>query len=261
LSLLTAATTIKAYAEDQAATAKQDETYTGTVVSVELKERALAVKGVFRSKTFNLGDNCAFAFVEKGAGTASDLRPGQKVKVSYQDAKGVLVASHVEQQPLRHEGTVKTIDREKHTVTLHHRGMSKTFRMEDNCEVVLRNGKSGSLADIQPGHWVTVTYETPEGGATARQIAQTSATFAGSLTAIDLNDRTVKAKQAFGTKKFNLADNCTIIVNGKMDGKLRDLKPGDNLAFSYDVVNGVNVANRIATTETAPEAVTASSAK
>ena len=97
--------------------------------------------------------------------------------------------------------------------------------------------------------------------ATARQIAQTSATFNGSLTAIDLNDRTVKAKHAFGTKKFNLADNCAIIVNGKSDGKLRDLKPGDDLAFSYDVVNGVNVVTRIATVDTPVEAVTASKAK
>jgi Cu/Ag efflux protein CusF len=106
-----------------------------------------------------------------------------------------------------------------------------------------------------------VTYETPEGDATARQIAQTSATFTGSLTAIDLNERTIKAKQAFGTKKFNLADNCSIVVNGNADAKLRDLKPGDDLVFSYDVVNGVNVVNRIASADSPAEAVTASSAK
>lgn len=126
---------------------------------------------------------------------------------------------------------------------------------------MLRNNKSGTLEGIQPGYWVTVTYETPGGKAVAWQMAQTSATFAGSLRAIDLNDRTVKAKQAFGTKKFNLADHCATVVNGIADAKLRDLKPGDDLVFSYDVINGVNVANRIATADAPAEAVTASSAK
>ena len=38
---------------------------------------------------------------------------------------------------------------------------------------------------------------------------------------------------------------------------MRDLKPGDDLAFDYDVVNGVNVVNRIAQTEAQVEAPTA----
>jgi Cu/Ag efflux protein CusF len=100
--------------------------------------------------------------VDKGAGTINGLRPGQKVTVSYQNANGVLVANRVEQKPLHHEGTVKAIDPAKRTVTLHHRAMNKTFRIAEDCAVTLRNDKSGTLADIQPGHWVTVTYETPE---------------------------------------------------------------------------------------------------
>ena len=261
LSVLTAAAAIRVSADEQGAAARQTETYTGTVTVVEPKERMLVVKGFLRSKTFSLGDNCEFAYLDKGAGNPSGLRPGQEVTVSYQNASGVLVANRVEQKTLRHEGTVKAIDPEKRTVTLHHRAMNKTFRIAEDCAVVLRNDKSGTLADIQPGHWVTVIYETPGSEATARHIAQTSATFTGSLTAIDLNDRTVKAKHAFGTKKFNLADNCSIIVNGKTDARLRDLKPGDDLAFSYDVVNGVNVVNRIATVDSSGEAITASSAK
>jgi hypothetical protein len=103
-----------------------------------------------------------------------------------------------------------------------------------------------------------VTYEIPNNKPTAREIAQTSETFTGLLTAIDLNTKTVKATALLDTKKFNLGDNCAIVINGKIDGQLADLKPNDKLVFSYDEINGVNVANRIApvgtpqATETTP---------
>ena len=100
-------------------------------------------------------------------------------------------------------------------------------------------------------------YELPNGTATARRIDQTSATYTGTVTAIDLTDRTMKAKQLFGSKKFNLAKDCAIVLDGKTDGQLCDLRPGDSLVFSYDQVNGVNIVNRIAraeaSVETSPE--------
>jgi hypothetical protein len=102
---------------------------------------------------------------------------------------------------------------------------------------------------VKAGHWVTVLYELPDNKPTARRIDQTSATFTGTLTAIDLTDRTMKAKHTVGSKKFNLASNCAIVLNDKIDGQLRDLKPGETLTFSYDEVNGVNVVNRIARAE------------
>jgi hypothetical protein len=36
------------------------------------------------------------------------------------------------------------------------------------------------------------------------------------------------------------------VIDGKINGRLADLKPNDKLVFSYDEINGVNVANRIA---------------
>ncbi len=117
-----------------------------------------------------------------------------------------------------------------------------------------------TLTDIQTGNHVTVTYETPGGTLTARQIAQTSIEFTGILTAIDLGEKTLKAKALFGSKKFNVADDCAIIINGRTGGQLSDLKPNDKLVFSYDEINGVNVVNRIAPAmETQPGSVAAAS--
>ena len=207
----------------------------------------LDVRGfLFSSKKFNLGDTCAYTIVGQDTGAMGDLRPGQKVMVGYQNAHGVLVADRVTQQPMRDEGMVKAIDPATQTLTLHLGVMDKKFQLPADCEVTLRGDKAGTVADIQPGNHVLITYEVPNGKPTARQIAQTSETFTGDLTAIDLDQKTMKAKAMFATKKFNVGDDCAMVINGKPGGKLTDLRPGESLTFSYDNVNGVNMVNRIA---------------
>jgi len=250
LSVLTATAAYRASADDvsaKATTAKPDKTYTGTVVSVNPKENMLDVKGFwFSNKKLNLGSACTYSIVGQENGTIGDLRPGQKVRVAYQDAHGVLIADRVSQEPMRDVGMVKSIDPVAHTMTLHVGAFDKTFQLPADCDVTLRGGKSGTIVDIQPGYHVTVTYEVPNGKATAREIAQTSATFTGDMTAIDLDQKTIRAKSMFDMKRFNVGNDCAILVNGKPDGKLTDLRPGEKLTFSYDDVNGVNVATRIA---------------
>jgi Cu/Ag efflux protein CusF len=251
LAVCAAVMTLAAFqssADERTATAavRQDKNYTGTVISVNPGEHTLAVRGDWLSeKTFNLGDACAYVLWNQQPGAIGNLRPGDKVSVSYQDASGVLVADRVKQQPMSCSGTVKSLDPAAHTLTLNSGWMNQTFQMPDNCRIVLRNDKSGSIADLQAGNHVTVTYETPGGKPTAQQIAQTSTLFTGALMAVDLTDRTVKAKTIFGLKTFHLADNCSIVEHGKVGGKLSDLKLGDDFAFSYNDVNGINIVDRI----------------
>lgn len=239
---------------DQQATAAKQDSYSGTIVSVNPAEHTLDIKGTWSTKTFNLGDNCSYALLDKPSGAVTDLRPGEKVAISYQDAHGVTVASRVQQIPMSYEGTVKAVDPVAKTLTLHLTTGDKTFQISGDCKIVLHNNKSGTLEAVQPGNYVTVTYETPGDKYVAHQVAQTSETFTGELTAIDLNDRTVKAKAFFGSKKFSLGDNCTIVINGRMSKEMNQLRLGDRLEFSYDNVNGVNVASRIANTTQSPEA-------
>ncbi len=246
VSVLTMAGALATSADDTETNAIPHKSYTDTVVSIDTKEHTLVLEGFFSKKTFNLGDNCTYTFVDKSAGAISDLHPGQRVEVVYQEMHDVLVADRVTQEPMYYEGTVKACDPGQRTITLHVRGRDKTFPLAGDCKVLLRGDKPGSLADIQTGNYVTVTYETPDDKPTARKITQTSETFTGSLTAIDLDAKTVRAKSLFDEKKFNLGDNCAVVVNGKIGGRLADLKPNDKLVFSYDEINGVNVASRIA---------------
>jgi len=254
---LTWTSTFPASADQTATAARPEKSYTGTVVSVDPKENTLETRGFVLSKKFNLGAGCDYQLLGKNAGTADDLRPGEKVTVNYQDAAGVLIANRVEQQPMRYEGMVKAIDPNTRTLTVHVRGMDKQLQLADGCSIMLRDNKPGALADISVGNHVTVTYETPDNKPTAREIAQTSITFTGTLTAIDLEEKTLKAKASFSSKKFNVADNCAIVINGKTDGQLNELKPNDKLVLSYDEINGVNVVNRIAPAEAQPNSVAA----
>ena len=240
---LTLAGAITALADDTATNAIPNKSYTDTVVSVDPKENLLVLDGFFANKTFNLGDKCTYTFADKGAGTIGDLRPGQRVEVVYQEMHDVLVANRVTQEPMNYEGTVKACDPAARTITLRGRGRDKTLSIAADCSVLLRGDKSGTLADIQPGDYVTVTYELPDGKPVASKIAQTSETYTGSVTAIDLDTKTIKAKSMFDTKKFNLGDNCAIVIDGKINGRLSDLQLNDKLTFNYDEINGVNVAN------------------
>jgi hypothetical protein len=255
-AVLTATAVFCASADQTPAAARPEKSYTGTVASVDPKDNTLEIKGFVLSKKFNLGAACDYVLLDKGAGTVNDLRLGEKVTVSYQDAHDVLIANRVEQQPMRFDGMVAAIDPDKHMLTLHRSVGDKELQIADDCKIVLRDEKPGTFADIHPGNHVTVTYETPSGTATAREIAQTSMEFTGTLTAIDLGEQTLKAKAMFGTKKFNVADNCAIVINGRTDGQLSDLKPNDKLVFSYDEINGINVVNRIAPAEAQANSVT-----
>ena len=253
------ATAYQASADDtaaQATVAIQDKTYTGTIVFVDPKEYMLGVKGfLFSTKEFNLGKNCSYVIADKDDGTVNDLRPGQRVEVAYQNIHGVPIVDRVTQKPMRVEGVVKAIDPATHQVTLSAVFLDKTFRMPADCTVTLHDGRSGSIADIQSGNHVTVTYEVPDGQATAREIAQTSVAFTGKLTAIDLNQKTLRADAGFSSKRFRVANDCSIVVKGQPVGRLTDLRPGKEFTFSYNEINGVNIVNRIAPAASSPGSV------
>lgn len=258
--LFTAAVAFGAAADDAtppaAPASAPEKSFTGTVVSLNANEHLLRVNGwFFQKRAFNLGDNCVYSQPGNDNATVNSFRPGEKVKVSYQDRHGVLIADRVEQIPMRVEGTITALNPAKHTLTVRGTAVHREFQLPADCQIELRGDKTGTLDDIKTGDYVTVTYETPNDTPTAREIAQTSQEFSGSVTAIDLDERTVKAKTMLGSKEFHLADNCAIMVNGQPNGRLADLRPEEKVVFNYDDINGVNVVNRIA-----PESSSAPSA-
>jgi Cu/Ag efflux protein CusF len=245
--LLISAGAVSAYADDKVTA--NEKTASGTITTLDAKEKVLKIQGMLFAKTFVLGENCSLAVGNKADASLSEFRPGQKVTVNYRDADGVLVADRVTQDKLFYMGEVSAIDGKNHTLTVRHKGGLKSFSIADNCGVTLNAKTSGKLDDIKLGAHVTVIYETPGGRWTARWIEEPSQHFTGTLGAVNLTDRTLTAsKPLLGDKKFHVGDDCAIVINGKIAGPshLKDLCPGESCELSFDTVDGVNILNRIA---------------
>jgi Cu/Ag efflux protein CusF len=242
--------TILAQNDRSPAAARNDKSYTGIITAVDSREQVVYVKNwAMFTRKFNLGANCFYAQAGKDNAPASDLRSGEKVTVSYQSSHGILIADRVQQMPMRFTGTVIAIDNDKHVLTLHQPRLDKQLTIPADSRIALRDGKTGHWSDVKIGSYVTATYEMPANEPTVRQVAQTTIPFTGTLTAVDTSEKTLKAKTAFSTKNFQIADNCVIVVNGRTDGQLADLKLNDKLLFNYDEVDGVNVVTRIGPSE------------
>src|SRR5262249_1640890 len=229
--------------------AKALSTFSGDVAGVHAAERSMAVKGFWSTRNFQLADGCEFQAGGKKVDSIAAFRPGQRVQVCYENASGVLVARKILQEDRVFTGTVKELKADTHQLTVAHGIASRHFEIAGDCRVVLKDDKTGRLEDLKPGHLVRVIYEEPGKAPVTHQIEQRSASDTGTLTAIDGSARTLKAQRGLSERKFSLADNSKIVINGKLGGSLTDLRLGEKVTLNYDDVDGVLVVNRVARDE------------
>jgi Cu/Ag efflux protein CusF len=248
---------VTAAADQTAASPVKEKEFRGRVDSINIQEHTVTVSDWLRHRTFDLGGDCAITRWDDTAGAINDLRPGEKVTVGYADVHGVLAADRVTQNAMSYRGVVKSIDPAQRQLVLRHWDRDRTFMLAQDCKVVLHDHPNGALASIKPGDHISVVYETPAGPNVVYQIARTSVSFTGALVAIDLPHRSVSVEDVLGTRQFDLASDCSIVMGNTTEAPMTDLRPGQRLTINYDKVNGVYVANRIAPAEAAPTGATA----
>jgi len=222
-----------------------DKNFKGTVTAVDSKEKTVSARNFWGTKTFNIGDSCTVSLEDQPSASLEGLRPGQKVDISYQNARGVPVVDRIVQHNLIFKGCISAIDPAKRTLSVKHGGYTHDFVAAEDCVVLIKDDKSKKLDDLKVGHTVNVVYESPNGALVARRIEQKNPTFVGTIKAIDAETRTVKAKDMLSEKTFHLADGCQIIAGNKLGDNLGDLRIGGRFTFTYEDVNGVLVVNRI----------------
>lgn len=223
-------------------TTSNPKSYKGTVKAVDEKEKTFAVGGFWSTRIFNAGDHCKVSMEDKPDAELKDLRPGQRVEVYYHAKDGVHVASQVMQKNLEFTGHIAAIDPASHSIKVKRGSVSEKFAAGDNCKVIGGDNRNRALADLKIGNKVTVSYTVSGGMKVAQRIEQEGSTFAGTIEAIDADSRTLKAQHLLSEKRFNLAKDCPIVIDGKSDGKLSDLRIGDRLSVYYEEMDGVLVA-------------------
>ena len=225
--------------------ADNQKTFKGNVTAVDVPEKTVSVKGFFFTRTFNMANDSRVSLQDKPEASLAELRPGQRVDIRYENDNGVLIAKNIVQREFSYTGHITAIDPAARTLTLREGVTSRNLAIAPDCAVVMKDNKSAGLNSLQPGDAVRVIYTPMNGTRTATRIEQNSATFVGTVAAIDSTTRSVKIKDSHAERKFNLADNCPIVINGKMNGDLSDLRIGDRVSLSYDNEDGVLVANRL----------------
>jgi hypothetical protein len=251
LVLLIAALPASAAASQQTNQRTHENAWTGTVTAVNTKNQTLSGGHWWYTRTFNVGEHCTISTLDKKQAALSDLRPGDEVRIRYQEAGGVLVADRVAEKPLHYTGTVHAVNEKTCLITMTEPALYKpfrspqTFRVASDCKILLPNGKSGQLADLKPGDRIRVIYELPGGSPVAYRIRDKSLTFVGTVDAVNLSHRTIEAKGTAGQEKFRVAEDCHIMVNGKRNEELKDVALDHPYQFTYEQVDGINVVERI----------------
>jgi len=230
---------------DESAPVQKDKIFRGIVTAVDQREKTVSVKSFWGTKIFNVADSCTVSLEDQPAAPLAELHPGQKVEISYENARGVPVAERIAQHNMVFTGYINAIDPAKRTLTVKHGVFTRNFAITEDCAVFVKNDKARTLDDLKVGHTINVIYESVNDSLLARRIEQKSPTFVGIIKAIDAETRTVKAKDLLAEKTFHLADGCQIVIGGKRGGSLSDLRIGDRFAFTYEDIDGVLVANRI----------------
>ncbi len=249
LTILASTGTSFTYAEDTgtpkpAVSTPANIAFTGAVAKVDRNDKTVVVKKGLFTKTFNLAKDCGFVLLDKKNAKLDDLQPGNRVEVTYQKSGGVLIAIQVREVETTFSGTVNNVDMEKRLVTVKGAWGNKTFQVRDDSKLVLKEKGDISLSGLKVGHKVNLTYENENGVLAVLKLEQSSLTFNGSILAIDTATHTLKAKFLLTEKKFNLAGDCKVVVDGKL-GQVTDLRIGQSAEISYEDISGVLVASYI----------------
>lgn len=235
-------------ATDEPVTA-ENRTSSGTLSAVNAANRTITLKQFLRSRRFNLGQDCTVAVRGQATASVAELKPGMQVKVTYQNVDGVFVANRVAQRQYSETGSIKTIDAADRTLSLDRPGADHTFKVPENCRVIINDEPSSNWDSLKVGERITVRYVDEKGERIANQIVSAHDTRIGTIVAIDTVANTIKIERLLSTEQFSLADRCKVVVNGNPEARLKDLHLGEKVAIEYREANGVLIATRIAPAE------------
>src|SRR5215471_12398570 len=73
---------------DSLASTPKEKTMKGVTTAIDREDKMILVKGFWGQRRFNLANDCKVRLNDSADGSASDLRPGQKLDIAYENAHG-----------------------------------------------------------------------------------------------------------------------------------------------------------------------------
>lgn len=217
----------------------------GTLHRVDATDRTLQLKTFWNTRTYSLGEPCAVSMDDKARATIADLQPGQEIEIYYKDHDGVQVVTQIVQVNQEFTGHIVSLDPTNRVFEVKDGWKTRAFTALPECKVTLRDQSEKPFTILELGQRVTVTYLTPGDQRLAQSIAQRSLEFRGRVEVLDARTRTIRAGSLLANRTFRMGDDCQLVVDGRLDGDLSDLRISDLVTFHYEDVDGVLVANRI----------------
>lgn len=159
-------------------------THTGYIKAATPANREIVMERMGMSRKYKVNDNTRLT-IHNDSAKLSELKPGQKVTVTYTKEDDVWLAQKVEDTSETFTGTVEAIDAGANSIKVKSLINTRKFNLGEGCKIVLNGETNGKLKDLRIGQKVTIDYEEVKGVMVAARIelgtTQTAATNGNSV--------------------------------------------------------------------------------
>ena len=241
----------------------EPRTATGTITAIDPTARTLTLQTQDGPLQLQVPANSDIRLNGRSVSLA-DLEVGDTAQVTDRvNANGTNTALQIrateaqQPEPRTATGTITAVNAAAGTLTLQTQDGPLQLQVPANADIRL-DGRTATLADLEVGDTAQVTYRVNANGtntvlrirATSEQQPQPEPiTVAGTITAVDVQARTLTVQTANGVLRLQVPADADIRLNGR-SASLADLEVGDTVQVTYRAnANGTNTALRIRATE------------
>jgi len=238
---LLAGLAVQALAEDPARRDQGTANARGKIQRVDAERHQLVLKDAEGKEVrFQVGKD-AHVRVNGRDSTLAGLKAGDDVNVSYQALAREVHSGRAGAGDQHTRGTVQRVDAGNNRVVVKdNEGKEWTFQVSGDARVRVHN-KEGKLSDLKAGDHVAIRFGKEGDRLVARGIraaerGQHGHFARGKIERVDADHHQVIVKGQDGRDHaFRLANDARVSVNGR-DGKLADLRAGDEVSIAYQLV-------------------------
>jgi hypothetical protein len=221
----------------------QEKSLEGSVYDVDKENKLLTIKTASgKLEAYQYDDNTFIDYKGKRFPNISDLAQGDSVKLELE--KGVVhkILVQLVKENATESGTVKAISAQDKFITIQRDDKQvQAYRVADNANVIINGLPGYMLASVMVGDKVDIKVENGlVTSITAKNSTgqNSSDLIKGTVFAVDTTNRILSIKNSNGDlKAYEMASNMELVVDGKRNPSLSDLRKDMNVSLQLDQDN------------------------